>query len=521
MADGKHCPNCGKDIGFWPYWVALDAKRIWCPHCLNRLQVVKSKQELLLEWFLIVATGGFAGLFSGMPALISGLIEDLRRFPEDEIGAHLLAFLCLWVCLLILVHLGRATIRRKYLELAPVPCIRISGQASFRRCILLSPRALRWFLGALFCVAIAGILLVCLPVCQQRTLLWRIEKAGAAVRLSEPFDLADLLKGSRRWNEGLYHHATVTLSGYSADDTVMARVAESLADIASTVSLEINETRITAAGISHLRNVRSVAWLKITNSPISDDGLQHLQTMPSLRSLAFKDVPITDDGSWGFTGLGHLSIEGTRVSGSELARLQTLTSLRLANCPVTEGGMASIGAMKNLYLLDVSETPITDDMLVHLQSLDNLMSLKLRKTQLTGTGLQHLDQMAKLVSIDLSGSSITDAGLLQMPILPAVISLNLERSLVTGAGIERLNSMPKLIAIVLNGCPVADSELKCIAEINSLVSLSLNETQITDAGLEQLQKLPTLVQLSVKGTRVTDPGIAQLKVALPKLNVTR
>jgi hypothetical protein len=180
MADGKHCPNCGKDIGFWPHLVALDSNRIWCPHCLDRLQVARFKGELLLEWFLIFATAGFAGLLSGMPAFVSGLKENHRKFAEDEVVAHLLAFLCLWVSFLISFHLGRARFRRKHFELTSVPCVRIPWQTSIRRCILRSPHALRWFLGTLLCLGIAGLLLICLPVCRQRTLIWRIERGQSS-----------------------------------------------------------------------------------------------------------------------------------------------------------------------------------------------------------------------------------------------------------------------------------------------------------------------------------------------------
>ncbi|MDB5348370.1 MAG: hypothetical protein JWP89_6747 [Schlesneria sp.] len=33
MQDGKHCPECGEDIGFWPVFSAGISLRIRCPHC--------------------------------------------------------------------------------------------------------------------------------------------------------------------------------------------------------------------------------------------------------------------------------------------------------------------------------------------------------------------------------------------------------------------------------------------------------------------------------------------------------
>ena len=42
MGDGKHCPECGEDIGVWPIFSAGLPNRIWCPHCKTRLRYCKT-----------------------------------------------------------------------------------------------------------------------------------------------------------------------------------------------------------------------------------------------------------------------------------------------------------------------------------------------------------------------------------------------------------------------------------------------------------------------------------------------
>jgi uncharacterized protein (DUF983 family) len=37
MGDGKHCPECAKDIGLWPVLTAGLPSHIRCPHCKTRL----------------------------------------------------------------------------------------------------------------------------------------------------------------------------------------------------------------------------------------------------------------------------------------------------------------------------------------------------------------------------------------------------------------------------------------------------------------------------------------------------
>jgi hypothetical protein len=40
MSDGKHCPQCGEDIGYWA--VAAGLFGIRCPHCRTRLRYARS-----------------------------------------------------------------------------------------------------------------------------------------------------------------------------------------------------------------------------------------------------------------------------------------------------------------------------------------------------------------------------------------------------------------------------------------------------------------------------------------------
>jgi uncharacterized protein (DUF983 family) len=38
MGGGRHCPNCGNDIGIWPIFSATWPSLIWCPRCKSRLR---------------------------------------------------------------------------------------------------------------------------------------------------------------------------------------------------------------------------------------------------------------------------------------------------------------------------------------------------------------------------------------------------------------------------------------------------------------------------------------------------
>jgi uncharacterized protein (DUF983 family) len=47
MADGRHCPACGRDIGIWPVFSAGLPNRIWCPHCGARVRYDRAAGPVL------------------------------------------------------------------------------------------------------------------------------------------------------------------------------------------------------------------------------------------------------------------------------------------------------------------------------------------------------------------------------------------------------------------------------------------------------------------------------------------
>ncbi len=86
MADGKHCPHCGEDIGVWPVFSAGLPSRIWCPHCGARVRYLDARGPLLVALaaglavivaglgvaLLVALRGGnhplvLAGAFAGLP----------------------------------------------------------------------------------------------------------------------------------------------------------------------------------------------------------------------------------------------------------------------------------------------------------------------------------------------------------------------------------------------------------------------------------------------------------------------
>jgi hypothetical protein len=60
MVDGKHCPKCQSDIGYWAVFSAGLPNRIWCPHCQSRLEYRNTMGLTILVVLLAIGLSAFA-----------------------------------------------------------------------------------------------------------------------------------------------------------------------------------------------------------------------------------------------------------------------------------------------------------------------------------------------------------------------------------------------------------------------------------------------------------------------------
>ena len=84
---------------------------------------------------------------------------------------------------------------------------------------------------------------------------------------------------------------------------------------------------------------------------------------------------------------------------------------------------------------------------------------------------------------------------------------------------EHVAKLKKLKYLNLDNTAVDDDGLQVIATLPELGTLTLNETGITDDGLEHLQACKSLKKLEVRLTAVGKKAVAQLKEAIPGLEV--
>ncbi|HEY3967373.1 MAG TPA: hypothetical protein VGM05_22625 [Planctomycetaceae bacterium] len=176
--------------------------------------------------------------------------------------------------------------------------------------------------------------------------------------------------------------------GFGATDSVIVSVPYSEAGddhlrlIASgprVISLTLDGTRITDAGLSHLRGMAHLRTLSLAATEISDAGAQMLKDVPSLR---------------------HLDLRRTRLTNSSLAPLVALRQLELLNLSgtlVDGAGLTCLSKLPNLKALILDDLPLNDGDVAALGTITSLRDVQLHGTQITAAGLAH---MASLLSLD-------------------------------------------------------------------------------------------------------------------------
>lgn len=227
-----------------------------------------------------------------------------------------------------------------------------------------------------------------------------------------------------------------------------------------------------------------------------------------------------------------------------------------ATRPLADGDLKNLPVVRVLFVLDLSDTKVTNEGMKILASQKYLAVLRLRQTSVTGAGLRNLAGLKHLTS--LSPDLVTDEvleSLARVGLLHAldnahakergarptrteeVVRFDLYGTKVTAAGLKHLAQFPNLASLNLfGGPPLTDELVEALAELrllhclpsrdsnvgshpdgpDSVHGLDLSRTKLTDASLKHIAALTNLAWLDLSHSPVTDAGLAHLG-ALKKL----
>ncbi|MEO1272528.1 MAG: leucine-rich repeat domain-containing protein, partial [Myxococcota bacterium] len=167
---------------------------------------------------------------------------------------------------------------------------------------------------------------------------------------------------------------SLELSGSTSLETI-----DGLRHATQLSSLHLNKTRV--QDLAPLTALDQLQSLYLTDTPLSDPT--PLWRMTALNTLALTRTRIASlAGIAALTGLEHLYIDKTRLT--DLAPLSGVTRLRTLNMAGlgTVTGVAAVGALTGLTMLDVTDTSIDPQLLLPLTALRHLTGCALPRSPL-------------------------------------------------------------------------------------------------------------------------------------------
>jgi hypothetical protein len=135
---------------------------------------------------------------------------------------------------------------------------------------------------------------------------------------------------------------------------------------------------------------RTVTYVNLSNMQRSfDEGNGFVIEVPAIRS--------------------NLLVTADRLK--QLEELKQLEVIRLDNTNISDDGLKYLKNFKHLHVLSLEGTHITDAGLEQLKDFEELYNLNLNRTDITDDGLKHLKGLLKLQMLDILYTKTTDTGI--------------------------------------------------------------------------------------------------------------
>lgn len=216
-----------------------------------------------------------------------------------------------------------------------------------------------------------------------------------------------------------------------ADTKVTWAGIEQFIDRKKLLALDVSGLGVTDQQVAKLSGIMA---LTLSRNPITDEGLSALLSINYPSYLDLSDTAVTGAGLATWRCPMELNLDGTQVSDATLTAMLSVGKVRrisLARTKVTAAMLPSLAGMT----VRLGEGPITEKDLANLNTI-SFVHLALNGKQFTGKCMA----IGKIQtnSLDLSNSSVTDDVVLSLPRLPSMRFMGLAHTKISDKAVQRL-----------------------------------------------------------------------------------
>ncbi len=301
-----------------------------------------------------------------------------------------------------------------------------------------------------------------------------------------------------------------------------------LSELRQLESLDLQRTRVTDAGLIHLRNLSKLKTLRLGGygTEIKDKGIRYLATLSNLEELSLDRTSITDAALAHLRGLNKLkslSVREVLVDQGlvHLADLRSLTQLDLDSTFLSDATVAAFRPFPEMRRLSADNTMLTENGVRQLQSLvpsgsfsaPRLMSPESHAAMVPLAELRvgcYRDSQARVFMVDLRKLENIE------PALPSVSQLSgTLREIRIGHHanddlVFYLMGFPNIETVDLSDGSVTTTGLLRLSEMQNLRTLHLRRYSLTTADLEAIGKMTQLEALNLYGCQLPETGLDPL-----------
>jgi hypothetical protein len=152
-----------------------------------------------------------------------------------------------------------------------------------------------------------------------------------------------------------------------------------------------------------------------------------------------------------------------------------------------------------------------------------LMTLTIGGSPITGVGLEHLSKTRNLRDLNINGTMIKPDEYALLTSIPGLRELFLggDAALPSPESWDALASIATLDSLFISSWnDFGDAEMAQLANCKQVTQLNLSRLGVTDDGLTELHRMRALRRVILRESAVTADGVAALRKALPRCEVT-
>src|SRR5690606_5398253 len=145
----------------------------------------------------------------------------------------------------------------------------------------------------------------------------------------------------------------------------------------------------------NFRRNKKLTFIGTWGAQVSAAGLEPFRDCPALHSIFLGESRFGDEDMAFF---------------ARFPALPKLTALLLTNCPVTDQGLSHLEGARLLMHVHLDGTRVADAVMRRLQGFPKLNQLILDRTAVGDVGLNHLQKCAGLTNLSLLKTNVTAEG---------------------------------------------------------------------------------------------------------------